>query len=98
MNHYHHFSSASVLYFHDVFFPDGLVLEKTFQHHKRWANSVKWSPTNEYHFASGGFDNVVKLWDIRRYILFMNYKLSSILLVAYYSLVKFSMGPVLLSI
>ncbi|KAA0203043.1 hypothetical protein HAZT_HAZT004182 [Hyalella azteca] len=44
---------------------DGLILEKTFQHHKRWANSVKWSPTNEYHFASGGFDNVVKLWDIR---------------------------------
>ncbi|KAF2348147.1 WD repeat WDR12/Ytm1, partial [Trinorchestia longiramus] len=44
---------------------DGMVLEKTFQHHKRWANSVKWSPSNEYHFASGGFDNVVKLWDVR---------------------------------
>uniref|UniRef100_A0A6A7FQ55 Ribosome biogenesis protein WDR12 homolog n=1 Tax=Hirondellea gigas TaxID=1518452 RepID=A0A6A7FQ55_9CRUS len=42
-----------------------LSLTKVYQHHKNWVNSVKWSPSNENHFATGGFDNVVKLWDIR---------------------------------
>lgn len=37
----------------------------TFLGHSQWVNSVCWSPSEEFHFLSGSYDNYVKLWDIR---------------------------------
>jgi len=36
-----------------------------FRSHKGWVRTVEWDPFNEFQFASGADDNLVKLWDIR---------------------------------
>lgn len=42
-----------------------LSLCKVYTNHSRWANAVKWSPSEANFFATAGFDNKVKVWDIR---------------------------------
>lgn len=34
--------------------------------HKGTVNTIAWSPNNEYVLASGGSDNTIRVWDIRR--------------------------------
>ncbi|XP_045613933.1 ribosome biogenesis protein WDR12 homolog [Procambarus clarkii] len=44
---------------------DGSVVQQKFSSHTKWVPSVKWSTTKEHLFVSGGYDNLVKLWDSR---------------------------------
>ena len=47
-------------------FVDGAVVKATYTSHTAWISSVAWSPTNEYHFISGSYDSLLKLWDTRK--------------------------------
>ena len=44
-------------------------MKATFTSHIGWVSTVCWSNTHERLFISGGHDNILKLWDSRRYIL-----------------------------
>ncbi len=46
--------------------PDGAIVKSTFTSHTAWVTAVAWSHTNQYHFMSGSYDKLVKLWDTRR--------------------------------
>lgn len=40
-------------------------MKNTFTSHTQWVQAVRWSKTEENLFISGGYDNLVKLWDWR---------------------------------
>jgi len=44
---------------------EGSLVKATFTSHKGWVSSVRWSTTEEHMFISGGYDDIVKLWDSR---------------------------------
>lgn len=46
-------------------FSEGTIVKSTFLGHSQWVQTVCWSNTEEYLFISGGYDNMVKLWDFR---------------------------------
>ena len=53
-------------------FPEGSLVKTTFTSHVGWVSTVRWSTTQESLFISGGHDNVLKLWDYRRYTITSN--------------------------
>ncbi|KAJ3437871.1 ribosome biogenesis protein wdr12 [Anaeramoeba flamelloides] len=44
---------------------DGLSRLSSIKAHKNWVPSISWRPKSQYHFASCGYDNSVKIWDFR---------------------------------
>ncbi|KAF7987879.1 hypothetical protein HCN44_003742 [Aphidius gifuensis] len=44
---------------------EGSVVKTTFTSHSQWVQCVRWSTTDDHLFISGGYDNIVKLWDTR---------------------------------
>ncbi|XP_069111210.1 ribosome biogenesis protein WDR12 homolog [Argopecten irradians] len=44
---------------------EGAIVKCTYTSHNGWVSSVSWSKENEYHFISGSYDNVMKMWDTR---------------------------------
>ncbi|XP_066966913.1 ribosome biogenesis protein WDR12 homolog [Macrobrachium rosenbergii] len=45
---------------------DGSIVQQKYISHTKWVPSVKWSSVSEHLFVSGGYDNLVKMWDSRR--------------------------------
>lgn len=45
--------------------PDNASAKAAYTSHSLWVSSVAFSKTSSNHFISGGYDNLVKLWDIR---------------------------------
>jgi len=45
----------------------GTDIKCTYSSHTAWVSCVAWSPTHAYHFISGSYDQLVKLWDTRWY-------------------------------
>ncbi|XP_054166134.1 ribosome biogenesis protein WDR12 homolog [Oppia nitens] len=43
----------------------GSLVSRVYTSHQAWVSAIDWSKTNEYHFISGSYDNIVKQWDIR---------------------------------
>ncbi|XP_059612526.1 ribosome biogenesis protein WDR12 homolog [Phlebotomus argentipes] len=41
------------------------TIQNTYLGHSQWVQTVHWSSTEEHLFISGGYDNQVKLWDMR---------------------------------
>ena len=44
---------------------EGAIVKTNYTSHHAWVSSIRWSLTNENQFISGGYDNVVKQWDLR---------------------------------
>ncbi|XP_014488962.1 PREDICTED: ribosome biogenesis protein WDR12 homolog [Dinoponera quadriceps] len=44
---------------------ESMYPKTVFKSHTQWAQCVRWSTVNEYLFVSGGYDDLVKLWDTR---------------------------------
>ena len=44
---------------------EGSLVKNVFTSHTQWVQSVRWSTTDENLFISGGYDNLLKLWDRR---------------------------------
>lgn len=44
---------------------DGAVCKTTFTSHSSWISTVCWSEYDEHLFLSAGYDQNVKMWDIR---------------------------------
>lgn len=44
---------------------EGSVVKQKFTSHTKWVPSVRWSTTSDCLFVSGGYDNLIKVWDIR---------------------------------
>ncbi|KAG0309083.1 WD repeat-containing protein 12 [Dissophora globulifera] len=44
---------------------DSSVVKQTLSGHQNWVTSVSWSPSSSYMLASGSYDGLVKVWDIR---------------------------------
>lgn len=47
----------------------GTDISCTFSSHTGWVSCVAWSPSHSHHFVSGSYDQLVKLWDTRWYVL-----------------------------
>ena len=45
---------------------EGSVVKQKFTSHTKWVPSVRWSTTSEHLFVSGGYDHLIKVWDVRR--------------------------------
>ncbi|KAI7823887.1 WD40-repeat-containing domain protein [Gamsiella multidivaricata] len=44
---------------------DSSVVKQTLVGHQNWVTSVSWSPSSSYMLASGSYDGLIKVWDIR---------------------------------
>ncbi|KAH6560581.1 hypothetical protein BASA50_001390 [Batrachochytrium salamandrivorans] len=44
---------------------DGLVVKMKFVSHTNWVSCVSWSSTSAFNLASGSYDSLVKVWDVR---------------------------------
>ncbi|KAJ3440656.1 ribosome biogenesis protein wdr12 [Anaeramoeba flamelloides] len=44
---------------------DSLIRLSSIKAHTSWIPSISWRPKSQYHFASCGYDNSVKIWDFR---------------------------------
>lgn len=44
-------------------------MKNTYLGHTQWVQAVCWSPTEENLFISGSYDNFVKLWDMRWWVM-----------------------------
>ncbi|CAG0895862.1 unnamed protein product [Cyprideis torosa] len=44
---------------------EGALVKSTFTGHTAWVSCVRWSTLHEHLFISGGYDKVLRLWDIR---------------------------------
>lgn len=44
---------------------EGSIVKQKFTSHTKWVPSVRWSTTAEHLFVSGGYDNFIKVWDVR---------------------------------
>ena len=45
---------------------EGNIVKLTLSSHTGWCSSVFWSRTNENLLISGSYDNIAKLWDLRK--------------------------------
>ena len=45
---------------------EGNIVKSTLTSHSGWVSSVFWSRTNENMLLSGSYDNLAKLWDMRK--------------------------------
>jgi|ERR1712071_88360 len=50
---------------YDTRVKDSSAVQSTFSAASGWVSSVRWSKTEERLFASGGYDNTLRLWDTR---------------------------------
>lgn len=50
---------------YDARAPDNATAKAAYTSHNAWISSVAFGPTSSYNFISGGYDNLVKLWDLR---------------------------------
>jgi ribosome biogenesis protein YTM1 len=48
---------------------EGSLVKSTFTSHTGWGSSVAWSKDNQNLFVSGSYDCLLKLWDIRRFVI-----------------------------
>ena len=49
---------------------EGTLVKSTFTSHTGWGSTVAWSKDNQNLFVSGSYDCLLKLWDIRRFVIF----------------------------
>lgn len=45
---------------------EGNIVKMTLTSHTGWCSSIFWSRTSENMMVSGSYDNLAKLWDIRK--------------------------------
>lgn len=50
---------------YDARAPDNATAKTAYTSHNAWVSSVAFGPQSSYNFISGGYDNLVKLWDLR---------------------------------
>ncbi|KAK7027301.1 WD repeat-containing protein 12 [Halocaridina rubra] len=59
-------SADKFIRLYDARISDGSIVQQKYVSHTKWVPSVKWSAVAEHLFVSGGYDNVIKMWDSRR--------------------------------